>query len=165
MHPASPVPSTSLLLLSHDQSQSAYTSPRQTQSTPVAVGHHIVHDDYTYNSLSSMPTDKVIQTVSLISVPPCQNELHLKPAYPNRPGYILYRLTITDHYSFNDLLHEVDIFGISNRRLVFTNTEMTRRYPRNQPIRQVISATQSTHVDILLGVDDVSVQIDWEQMK
>ncbi|KAI7863317.1 hypothetical protein BDF14DRAFT_1379279 [Spinellus fusiger] len=114
-----------------------------------------------------------VQTVTLRNIPnhPRESSLHLYPIpSANNNTYIgllVYKLSITRGFTFRDLLKELQGTEAripSNKRLVFTNEAMDRQYPIDHPIRQVIPAPSSTHINLLLGYHQESTPFPWESM-
>ena len=119
------------------------------QQPPPPVFHHLP------------PQHKVIETVSLKSSPPNEDK-------PNEqePIYFIRNLAITDTYTFQDLLCEIDFAGPPppGKRVVISDSKRERIFPLAQAIRNVIRYPTDTHVEFYLGLTE-KASIDWSNYK
>jgi hypothetical protein len=138
--------------------------PISSASTPLLTAQHPPHPmarQPIESSFSSrlpplhlrnpLPLHNVLETVSL------KNFEHL---------YYIRNLAITDHYTFSDLLSEIDFKGTipNGKRLVISDERCEKFFPLNQPIRSVIRYPTETHMELCLSLTD-KASIDWNQFK
>ncbi|KAI8327043.1 hypothetical protein EDC96DRAFT_113160 [Choanephora cucurbitarum] len=101
------------------------------------------------------PYTKTIETVSLKSSPTLKEDV-----------YFVKNLAITDAYTFQDLLSEIDFAGSppAGKRLVISDKKRERIFPLGQAIRSVIRFPRDTHVEFYLGLSD-KASINWNHYK
>ncbi|OBZ85487.1 hypothetical protein A0J61_06460 [Choanephora cucurbitarum] len=128
--------------------------------------HHVFHDKDTnhHHSLDLPPPyTKTIETVSLKSSPTLKSiDLHSQVKENDEGVYFVKNLAITDAYTFQDLLSEIDFAGSppAGKRLVISDKKRERIFPLGQAIRSVIRFPRDTHVEFYLGLSD-KASINW----
>lgn len=104
-----------------------------------------------------LPQHKVIETVSLKCTPVKED---------NKEVYYIRNLAITDNYTFQDLLSEIDFAGPPppGKRVVISDSKRERIFPLAQAIRNVIRYPTDTHIEFYLGLTE-KASIDWSNYK
>ncbi|KAI8973766.1 hypothetical protein BDF20DRAFT_915170 [Mycotypha africana] len=81
--------------------------------------------------------------------------------------YYVRNLAITDTYTFNDLLCEIDFIGSpppGKRIIISSDKQQTKVFPLGQAIRSVIKYPTGPHIDLYLGLADKTT-IDWSSFQ
>ncbi|KAI7904636.1 uncharacterized protein BX663DRAFT_550293 [Cokeromyces recurvatus] len=118
------------------------------------------------SSSSSSPflqnnTAKVIETVSLKGSP------SLNPNYYKEGDiYYIRNLAITDTFTFQDLLSEIDFAGSPppGKKVIISDLKRERIFPLRQAIRSVFRYPKDTHVEFYLDLSE-KPSIDWNNYK
>ncbi|KAI8377575.1 uncharacterized protein BYT42DRAFT_349099 [Radiomyces spectabilis] len=98
----------------------------------------------------------MVETVSLKMAPSLSEE---------NPTYCIRNLAITDHFTFRDLLAEIEMIGSPppGKRIVVFDDKNETIFPFDQAIRSVIQRPESSHLELCLGLTD-KASIDWKTL-
>ncbi|KAI9473736.1 MAG: hypothetical protein EXX96DRAFT_541405 [Benjaminiella poitrasii] len=139
-------------------SSNLLSSPTRTVTSPLIPMSSSSPSPFLNNGNS---TTKVIETVSLKGSP------SLNPNY-DKDGDIYYirNLAITDTYTFQDLLLEIDFAGSPppGKKVIISDLKRERIFPLGQAIRSVIRYPTDTHVEFYLDLSE-KPSIDWNTYK
>lgn len=163
-----------------------YSNQHPYTNTTTTTIQHLHNTRQPTHSFSSQLPPLHLRTPSLNSLSSTlQHQLHVSPAYTRPPPppiytkvietvslkstmsssdevYYIRNLAITDSYTFQDLLSEIDFAGSPppGKRVVISDISRERIFPLGQAIRSVIRYPHDTHVEFYLGLSD-KASIDW----
>ncbi|KAI9302978.1 hypothetical protein BJ944DRAFT_232563, partial [Cunninghamella echinulata] len=138
--PPPPLPTSSSSSTSSNNNNSRYMSQQHTY-------HHHHHQQQQQSPVSQS------QPSPTSSLPPMQPFIQIETVSLK---------TITDTFTFRQLLDEIDITSPPpGKRIVISDPQSDRVFPLSQPIRSVLPRPTSSHMEFYLGLTD-KTSIDWK---